>query len=122
MLNLNSIMYGSKNPKKLIEFYAKVLNTKPWLDGEWGGLDAVNCHVVIGPHSEVKDHSKEPQRMMINFETSDVAGEFERIAKLGATVISKPYSMSDDGNMQIATFADPDGNYFQLMSPMPKTN
>ena len=40
--------------------------------------------------------------------------EFARIKKLGAKVIKEPYEME---KMWIATFADPDGNYFQLMSP-----
>ena len=42
--------------------------------------------------------------------------EFDRIKKLGAEVISEPYKMGE-GNFWIATLADPDGNYFQLMTP-----
>ena len=34
----------------------------------------------------------------------------------GATVVSEPYHMTGPG--WIATFADPDDNYFQLMSAM----
>jgi predicted enzyme related to lactoylglutathione lyase len=36
-------------------------------------------------------------------------------------VLREPYRPGDgddDGEMWVATFADPDGNYFQLMSPM----
>jgi predicted enzyme related to lactoylglutathione lyase len=55
-----------------------------------------------------------PERIIINFETDDVKGEFERIKDLNAEIISDPYEM---GGMWIATFADPDGNYFQLVSP-----
>ena len=40
--------------------------------------------------------------------------EFKRIEKTGATVIKEPYEMQ---GAMIATFADPDGNYFQLMTP-----
>jgi predicted enzyme related to lactoylglutathione lyase len=43
-----------------------------------------------------------------------VENEFERIKDTGATVIKEPYEM---GGGMIATFADPDGNYFQLMTP-----
>jgi len=34
--------------------------------------------------------------------------------------VQEPYDPGDeaDGDMSIATFADPDGNYFQLVSPM----
>jgi predicted enzyme related to lactoylglutathione lyase len=52
---------------------------------------------------------------MINFETPQVKEEFERIRGAGAAVIREPYDM---GGGWIATLADPDGNYFQLMSPM----
>ncbi len=42
-------------------------------------------------------------------------------AELGATVVQEPYT-PDQGDEemegQIATFSDPDDNYFQLMSPM----
>ena len=41
--------------------------------------------------------------------------EFERIKAAGATVIREPYEM---GGGWIATLADPDGNYFQLVTPM----
>ena len=40
--------------------------------------------------------------------------EYARMVKAGAKVIKEPYEM---GGMWIATLADPDGNYFQLMSP-----
>jgi predicted enzyme related to lactoylglutathione lyase len=55
---------------------------------------------------------------MLNFETSDVKGEFKRIKGLGVKVIADPYHMEDDQDSLIATFADPEGNYFQLVSPM----
>jgi predicted enzyme related to lactoylglutathione lyase len=46
-----------------------------------------------------------------------VKGEFERIKKLGAAVVAEPYNPAEDPKGMIATFADPDNNYFQLMSP-----
>ena len=42
----------------------------------------------------------------------------ERFTAAGATVIREPYSFEQAPGSWIATFADPDGNYFQLMSPM----
>ncbi len=52
---------------------------------------------------------------MINFEPSQVQQEAERIKAQGAKVIREPYQM---GQGWIATLADPDGNYFQLVTPM----
>jgi predicted enzyme related to lactoylglutathione lyase len=46
-------------------------------------------------------------------------GEFDRIKGLGATVEHEPYQPGDGDEMWLATFEDPDGNFFQLASPMP---
>jgi predicted enzyme related to lactoylglutathione lyase len=49
-----------------------------------------------------------------------VIAESARIKQLGAQVVAEPYQPdgAPDG-MLLATFADPDGNYFQLGTPMP---
>ncbi|KKQ07356.1 MAG: hypothetical protein US19_C0048G0003 [Candidatus Daviesbacteria bacterium GW2011_GWB1_36_5] len=101
------------------EFYEKVLGKKAdWQAGNWSGYQVGSTHLTIGEHSEVKGGAKEPQRILFNFETDDVKGEFERIKGLGTKVIKEPYAPDEAPEMWIATFADPDGNYFQLMSPM----
>ncbi|MEK7166564.1 MAG: VOC family protein, partial [Patescibacteria group bacterium] len=89
-----------------------------WGDGEWGGFKVGDGFITIGPHSEVKGPNKEPGRFLFNFETSEIQDEFERIKKLGAKVIAEPYNPMQEEGMLIATFSDPDGNYFQLMTPM----
>lgn len=116
MLNLNSIMIGTQNPKELAAFYRMVFEKAPDMEeGGWSGWSIGNTFITIGEHSEVKGKAKEPQRVLFNFETEEVTEEFERISKInGATVIKEPYDM---GGAWIATLADPDGNYFQLMSP-----
>jgi len=120
MLNLNSLMIGTMQPKVMAEFYEKVLG-KPadMADGQWYGWKVGSVFLSVGEHSEMKGAAKDPGRVMFNLETKDVKSEFERIKKLGAKVIKELYEMSDEGGqgMWIATFADPDGNYFQLMTP-----
>ena len=59
--------------------------------------------------------AKDPGRIMFNFETTQVKEGFERIKAVGGTVIRNPYEM--EGGW-IATLAAPDGNYFQLVTPM----
>jgi Glyoxalase-like domain len=59
-----------------------------------------------------------PGRIIVNFETPDVQSEFDRIKGLGARVEHEPYQPGDGGEMWLATFEDPDGNFFQLASPM----
>ena len=111
-------MIGSSQPKVLAEFYKKVFDKKPdWNDNSWYGFQVGNTHLTIGEHSEVKGKSKEPQRLIINLDTKNVKKEFERIKATGAEVIKAPYNPGEAPEMLIATFADPDGNYFQLMTP-----
>jgi predicted enzyme related to lactoylglutathione lyase len=118
MLNLNSIMIGTKQTKVLAAFYEKVFGKPPeMVDAENGfyGWQVGNSYLGILDHSQMSGAAKDPGRIMLNFETSQVKDEFERIKGLGAVVIASPYQM---GGGWIATLADPDGNYFQLMSPM----
>ncbi len=118
-------MIGTAQPQVMGEFYEKVFDKKPDMqDGNWYGWMVGKTFFNVGEHSEVKGSSQEPQRVIFNFETTDVKGDFARIKALGAQVIKEPYGMTQDGQMSdaadamwIATFADPDGNYFQLMSP-----
>lgn len=115
MLNLNSIMIGTSQVKVMAEFYEKVIGKPADMeDGGWYGWQLGSCFLTIGEHSEIHGEAREPQRLIMNMETREVKEEFERIKAAGATVIKEPYDMQ--GGL-IATFADPDGNYFQLMTP-----
>lgn len=120
MLNLNSIMIGTSQPKVLGEFYKKVFGKSPDMEeGGWYGWQIGSAFFSVGEHSEVKGKSKEPQRIILNLETNEVKEEFERIKGTGAEVVKEPYEM---GGAWIATLADPDGNYFQLMTPWDNIN
>ena len=118
MLNLNSVMIGTKQTKALADFYEKVLG-KPadMVDVENGffGWQVGSAYLSVLEHSEMGGNTKDPGRIMFNFETAQVKEEFERIKSAGATVIREPYEM---GGGWIATLTDPDGNYFQLVTPM----
>lgn len=120
MLKLNSLLIGSDDPKKLAHFYGEVLQAKPsWDDSEYVGYQAGDSYLMIGPHDKVHGHSQNPERVIFNFETANVADEYERIKGIeGATVVKEPYHPGPADQMLLATLADPDGNYFQLASPM----
>ncbi len=115
MLNLNSIMIGTDNVDEMVSFYEKAFGRPADMTEEgYHGWQVGNCFLTIGEHSEVHEKTKEPQRNMFNFETTEVQEEFDKLKAAGATVIKEPYEM---GEGFIATLADPDGNYFQLMTP-----
>jgi len=118
MLDLRSILVFSEDPKQLSDFYKKVFQKDPdWVMEGYYGFNAGKTFLTFGPHDKVKGKNQYPDRMMYNFETRDVKGEFERIKGFGAKVVAEPYKMGEDADGWIATFADPDGNYFQLMTP-----
>ena len=118
MLNLNSVMIGTKQLKALATFYEKVLG-KPadMVDSENGffGWQVGSAFLSVLEHSEMGGNAKDPGRVMFNFETAQVKEEYERIKAIGAAVVREPYEM---GGGWIATLADPDGNLFQLVTPM----
>lgn len=119
MLSLNSIMIGTKQFNTLSTFYEKVFGKAPEMVDEengFAGWQVGSGYIGVLKHSEMGGNTKDPGRVMINFETSQVQQEFDRIKGLGGSVIRAPYQM---GEAWIATLADPDGNYFQLMNPMP---
>ncbi len=109
-------MVGTMQPKAMIEFYEKVFGKKPDMnEGEWGGWMVGSCFFGVGKHSEMIGKAKDPGRVMFNLETKAVKEEFARIKAIkGVAVIKEPYEMQ---GAWIATLADPDGNYFQLMTP-----
>jgi len=121
MLSLNTVMINSEDPKALTAFYTKIFGDPAWSDESYNGWQLGAAYLMIGPHSEVKGTNETPGRIIVNLETPDVRGEFARIKGVGAEVVQEPYQPGEasDQEFLLATFADPDGNYFQLASPMP---
>jgi predicted enzyme related to lactoylglutathione lyase len=120
MLKLNSVLIGSSDPQKLADFYAQVFATKPgWEGNGFTGFDAGGTYLMVGPHDKVHSANPNPERILINFEAADFEAEFKRISSIaGIKVIQEPYHPGAEQQMLLATFADPDGNYFQLATPM----
>ncbi len=116
-MDFNSILIGSEDPARLVEYYTKLFGEPAMSDGGYTGWQIGSGWLTVGPHDQVKGKNAQPGRLLWNIETADVQGEFERFKAAGATVIAEPYGFGDQPG-QIATFADPDDNYFQLMSPM----
>jgi len=117
-MNLNSILVGSEDPKRLTEYYARILGKPSWEDGGYTGWQLGTGAITIGSHDEVKGRNMHPGRLIWNIESADVKGDFERFKAAGATVVQEPYNPGEAPEAWIATFSDPDDNYFQLMSPM----
>ena len=119
-MNLNSILIGSEDPQRLTEYYTKLFGEPAWNQGGYIGWVIGSGAMTIGPHDQVTGKNAQPGRIIWNIESPDVKADFERFKAAGATVIKDPYNPGEPGEEEgmIATLADPDGNYFQLMSPM----
>jgi predicted enzyme related to lactoylglutathione lyase len=117
-MDFNSILIGSEDPKRLVEYYTRVLGEPSFSDGSFTGWQLGSGFVTIGPHSQVTGKNLQPGRIIWNIESNDVQADFDRMKAAGAIVVAEPYSFEGAPGSSIATFADPDDNYFQLMSPM----
>jgi predicted enzyme related to lactoylglutathione lyase len=117
-VNLNSILIGSDNAERLVEYYTKLFGEPGWKEGGFNGWQIGSGFVSIGPHSQVHGQNPQPGRMLWNIESADVPADFERLQAAGATVVQAPYHPGEAPDVWIATFSDPDDNYFQLMSAM----
>ncbi len=117
-MNLNSILIGSEDPQRLVDYYSRLFGAPGWAMGGYSGWQMGAGFLSVGPHDQVKGQNAEPGRMIWNAESADVQGDFARLKAAGATVVREPYQPGEAPDAWIATFSDPDGNYFQLMSPV----
>ena len=117
-MNLNNILIGSEDPARLADYYTKLFGEPGWNEGGYVGWRIGSGAVTVGPHDEVKGRNGQPGRIIWNIESGDVKGDFDRLKAAGAIVVREPYGFDEVPGSSIATFADPDDNYFQLTSPM----
>ena len=117
-MQFNGILIGTDDAQRLTDYYRKLFGEPRWSDGGYTTWLFGPGAVSIGAHSEVHGKNPHPGRLIWNLETPDVKGEFGRLKAAGAIVIREPYSFDEFPDMFVATLADPDDNYFQLVSPM----
>ena len=119
-MNFNNILIGSEDPKRLVEYYTKLFGQPSWDYEGFTGWQLGSGAFTVGLHDQVKGANGQPGRLIWNIESADVQADFDRFKNAGAIVVREPYGFGDEGSAQasIATLADPDDNYFQLMSPM----
>jgi predicted enzyme related to lactoylglutathione lyase len=117
-MNFNGILIGSEDPGRLAAYYRGLFGEPGWNEGGYVGWLIGSGFVTVGPHDQVHGKNAQPGRLIWNIESADVKADFDRFNATGAIVIREPYEFEQTPGSWIATFADPDGNYFQLVSPM----
>jgi predicted enzyme related to lactoylglutathione lyase len=117
-MNMNGILIGSEDPERLTEYYSKLFGAPGWSEGGFAGWLLGTGWMSVGAHDQVKGRNAHPGRVIWNIESADVPGDFDRLKDAGAIVVAEPYHPGEETEGWIATFADPDDNYFQLINPM----
>ena len=75
--------------------------------------------LTVAIHSEVSGSSRDPDRLMINFSTDDVASAMAHLREVGVDIVR--YAEREKWGGWVATFRDPDGNLLQLLELPPVT-
>lgn len=104
-----SILLGTTRPAELREWYIKAL--APGHQGE-GPIDLGGFLLVIDGRDDVEVKNNEPGRMILNFHVDD----FDAVeAQLRAAGVEWLVPAEDRPSGRFGTFADPDGNYLQII-------
>ena len=96
-MNLNNVMIGTEDPDRLIAYYTKVFGEPAFSDGGFTSWQLGEGSIAVGAHSEVHGKNAQPGRIIMNIETTDVRGEFDRLVAAGAIVVAEPYDFPDAG-------------------------
>lgn len=118
---IEAVLLSSENAANLAKFYEEKVGLKLGEEMEIGeagekGYEfnfGEGSNLYILDHSKVKGKSANPERVMFNLEVSDIEDETKRLKAAGVKVTQDVYHV--EGYGLIATFEDPDGNYFQFV-------
>jgi predicted enzyme related to lactoylglutathione lyase len=105
----SSILLGTTHPEELREWYRNAL--APEYKGE-GPIDLGGFLLVIEKRDDVEAKNGEPGRFILNFHVDD----FDAVeAQLKAAGVEWLTPVADRPSGRFGTFADPDGNYLQII-------
>jgi predicted enzyme related to lactoylglutathione lyase len=107
--SLGSLLVGSSRPDELKLFYRRAFDVE---ENPMGAFEFGAVQLFIEPHTEVQGSAAEPARCIVNFDVEDCVALAAHLKDLGARTVR---SVSDEPFGRIATFADPDGNYLQII-------
>jgi predicted enzyme related to lactoylglutathione lyase len=117
-INDFAINITSHDPERLFQFYRDVVKLEPRPDMGDHALRLGGATLFVDGHSETHGPAKEPQRMLLDIFVGDIDGEQRALESRGITFIRNKGREYWGGI--ISTFADPDGNYVQLIEYKPE--
>ncbi|ALG08314.1 VOC family protein [Kibdelosporangium phytohabitans] len=107
-LRPGSMLLGTTRPAELRAWYIKAL--APEFTGG-GAIDLGGFLLVIDGRDDVGTTNDEPGRAIVNFHVDDFDAVAAQLNAAGADWIS----VEDRATGKFGTFADPDGNYLQII-------
>jgi uncharacterized glyoxalase superfamily protein PhnB len=107
-LKPGSMLLGSTRPAELRAWYVKALAPESTADG---AIDLGGFLLVIDGRDDVEAKNNEPGRMIVNFHVDDFDAVRAQLNAAGVEWIS----VEDRAKGRFGTFADPDGNYLQII-------
>ena len=115
--SLLAISFDCSDAAKLADFWAAAFSRSVA-----HGASAESARVAVGDAAstgplllfhQVPESKIVKNRVHVDLGTSDAAAETDRLLSLGATVL---HVFEEDGRHRWTTFADPEGNEFDLVS------
>jgi predicted enzyme related to lactoylglutathione lyase len=104
----------SENPERMTAFYRDIVGLEPQPEEGEGALQVVpGLTLHVSGHGATHGQTKEPHRVLLDFFVDDVAAEESRLKSKGVNFI-REQGVEWWGGV-ISTFADPDGNYCQII-------
>ncbi len=104
-----SILLGTTQPTQLRDWYRRVL--APAYGGE-GPIDLGGFLLVIEHRDDIAAKNNEPGRIILNFHVDDFDAVQAQLLAAGADWLDP---VADRPSGRFGTFADPDGNYLQII-------
>ncbi len=104
----------SEDLNNLLPFYRDLLGLKVGLETPGFVVlgDPNGPAVALGTHSEVHGPARDPARHIVGFDTENIQADCARLKSAGVEFVEEP---NQQGDLWIATFKDPEGNYVQLL-------
>jgi predicted enzyme related to lactoylglutathione lyase len=107
--NIGSILLASDNVDEMKTWYRRAFDLE---ENAMGAFELGSVQLFIEPHSEVSGRAQEPARWIINLDVDAARELADHLKDLGAVFVRK---LEAEAFGLIATVADPDGNYLQII-------
>ena len=116
-ISVIGLSYDAANPATIAEFWAQALGRQV-SDGASADFAAVAAtdSAASGPFlmfHKVPEGKTVKNRLHLDLSTADLNAETQRLLALGATRLS---DNTEEGRIRWTTFADPEGNEFDLVN------